>query len=574
MTLWRATDGIKPSQGVFRVWDKGKERLFQVDDPDLLKALSLSDSSDAAAIKMLPLFKPFRALTRTLRTGATLTPEFMARNPFRDQVTAAVFSKHGFVPFFDGFRGMLSVLGKDQYYKDWIKSGGRYSGLYDIEGPTMRKTLERVIRDPGALEQAALMLRHPLQTLGAMSSAFENATRVGEFRRAIDAGVDPRTAANASKDVTLNFSRSGLKGKVANQVLAFFNAGLQDVDKLIRAHREAPVRTTTKAFLAITVPSILTWALGKDDPKIQNLPEWRKDFFWNLNVKGTVLSLPKPFLLGALYGTSVEKALDYASGRDPNAVRKALNAIYQVGSPARGDMIAATNAFKPLVENMTNYSFFQGRPLVSEAQRQLSPGMQFGPSTSETAKFVGKQLNQSPIMIDNLIRGYFGGLGRYGTDATDWLLLKAQGADTPAPPAKTISERPLIKGFVKQPYEPSAYVQRFYDGLNKAEMRLNDLRAYGQQLDSPGMREFLKQNRDQVAWYNAGHGDGTLMTELRKTRDDLSDINKAMVAVQQSRGISAQEKSKRLIRLGEMRDKLAEAAFKTYIHPSDRKKVF
>lgn len=575
LTIWRAADGVNAKQGVFRVWEGGKERLFQVDDGDLLRALSLSDSIDASVVRLLPLFKPFAAITKFLRVGATLTPEFIARNPFRDQVTAAVFSRYGFVPFFDGFRGLLSVLRKDQYYRDWIKQGGRYSGLYDVESASMRHALERAIADPNVLQQAMSWVRHPLQTLAQISSAMEEATRVAEYRRASNAGADAVVAANAAKDVTLNFSRSGLKGKVVNQLMAFFNAGLQDLDKMVRAHKQAPVRTVAKAFMYITVPSILTWLLGKDDQEIQNLPEWRKSFFWNLHIGDHVYSLPKPFLLGALYGTSVEKGLDYAYGRDPNAVKKALDAIWSVGSPARGDMITATNAFKPLVENITNYSFFKGQPLVNEGQAKLSPALQFNPTTSETGKFVGRLLGVSPIKIDNLIRGYFGGLGKYGTDGIDWAMLKMQSRDTPVPPARDVSQLPLIRGFMKQPYEPSEYVGRFYRAIDEAERRQNDFRTYGDRLDAAGMKEFFMKNRDPLAWYNAQSGDDrTVMTELRGIRENLSDINKAMVVIQQSRTISAQDKAARLGQLSRLRDQISKAAFDTMVHPIDRQKVF
>ena len=102
-----------------------------------------------------------------------------------------------------------------------------------------------------------------LNTLQKVSELMEMGTRIGEFRRAIRAGASPLEAANAAKDISLNFARAGFKGKVWNQLRAFFNASVQDVDKLVRAHKANPGRTAAKAFAYITVPTIGAWYLAR-----------------------------------------------------------------------------------------------------------------------------------------------------------------------------------------------------------------------------------------------------------------------------------------------------------------------
>jgi hypothetical protein len=602
MTLWRATNNISAKKGQYSVWKNGKERMFQLDDPDLLQALSLSRALENKGSAWASIVKPFALSTKWLRMGATLTPEFIARNPFRDQISAGLYSEYGYVPFFDGFKDVFGVMGKNADYQAWLRGGGKYSSLYDVEGLTLQARLTDLIKEPTAL-QTALDLINPLniiRNLAKASSILEETTRVGEDRRALASGASPTEAAWASKYVTLPFASGGRRSKAVNQLIAFFNANMLDVRKFADHHRffsrsgesrARAQRTFLRGLRYITVPSLIAWYLGKDDPETQNLPEWRKRYFWNVNIpraverggrlidpdfnieKDWILSLPKPFLAGAIYGTSVEKGLDYISGRDPNAIRKLFGAILQSG-PATESIVVAANLFKPLVENISNYSFFTGRKLVSEGLQRLSPGMQFHAGSSETAKFVGKIINVSPIKIDNLIRSYAGGLGKYGTDVVDWAMLKFQAQDTPIRPKRQLSEYPIIRGFTKQPHEPSEYVQRFYKAIDRAGARLNDFGAYGQQLNAPAMRTFLTKNRDELAWYNADAGEATMMTRLREVRDNLSDINKAMVAVQQSRIINSQEKARRLKLLGDTRDRLAEAAFKNYVHPTDRAKVF
>lgn len=584
-TIFRAVDGVSAKDGTFSIWKDGRQKLHQLGDEALLRALTLADSSDATLIQKMPFFKPAAWITDKLRTGATLSAEFIARNLLRDQVTAAVFSRNGFVPLYDSARGIFSVLSKDHWYRDWMKSGASHSGLFESSARNVQEALREVIKEPTALSQA-LELANPLniiRNLGRASSAIEQSTRVAEYRRAIGGGKSEVEAANDAKDVTLNFSRHGAKGKVVNQLVAFFNAGLQDIDKIARAHREAPLRTMTKAFLYITAPSILAWYLGKDDKRIQNLPEWRKSYFWNVNLGSTddpesfVLSVPKPFLLGAIYGTGAEKALDYISSRDPNAVWKFGASLLQSAVPGGGLTVLPT-ALKPIIENITNYSFFTGRKLINESQQKLDTGLQFNPETSETAKLIGPALGIAPIMVDNMVRGWLGGLGKTGLDAIDWTMVKL-GLVTPAQsPAKSWRELPGMRAFFGSPYAPNEYTSRFYKAMDVVEQRLKTFDAYGTRLMPGDMKRYFDANKDPIVWYKAQLSSGRdapeVITELRKTRDSMGDIGKAMVIVQNRRDITPEEKRKLLINLKDARDKIAQAAFDTYVHPIDRRKVF
>ena len=580
MTVFRAADSVKASEGVFTVHMDGKPVSFQVEDKELLRALTLMDSADAEVFNKFPLLRMMRAFTNVLRKGATLTPEFLIRNPFRDQIIAGVYSKHGFIPFWDGFRGTLSMLRQDSTYRAWIKAGGKYSGLYDVEQGDHNAALQAAVQGNRTALEQALYLSNPLNVLKQLQAAselMESGTRISEFRRAKAAGLSDVEAGNAARDVTLNFARGGYRGAVANKMVAFFNAALQDMDKMVRTFKERPVAATFKAVAYISVPSAFVWWLGKDDDEIQNLPEWRKSFFWNINMRQIggvpfILSVPKPFLLGALFGKSVEKGLDAAYLTDPNAVNKWFSAVIQ-NTLLRGDAGIPT-AFKPMIEGMTNYSFFKGAPLENQSMQALSPGMRANPSTSEVAKLVGSQLNVSPILIDNTVRGYLGGLGKYGLDAVDYALIKSRAVDVPPPPAKDPQEWPMLRALASGPAESSAYVSRFYKALDLAETRMRDFKAYGDRMQTRDQADFWRKNRNQIAYYSADAGGVPVMTRVRQTRDQLSEINKAMLMVRNARGLSPEFKRDRLRVLADQRDTMAKAAFTVLVHPADRKKTY
>ena len=88
-------------------------------------------------------------------------------------------------------------------------------------------------------------------------------------------------------------------------------------------------------------------------------------------------------------------------------------------------------AIKPVIEAVTNYSFFTGRELEGVYQRgQLLPSQRTRAGTSELAKaiskftesIVGENNAVSPIMIDNTLQGYFGSVAGMVTMGTDQLL--------------------------------------------------------------------------------------------------------------------------------------------------------
>jgi hypothetical protein len=449
-----------------------------------------------------------------------------------------------------------------------MKAGGRYSDFVASDRGNLQDTLKDVVKDPGMLKQALSWAdpRNALKTLQALSEATESATRVSEYRRAIQAGATPLQAANASKEVSLNFARGGFKGKALNQLSAFFNASVQDIDLMMRRHAESPFKTAGKAAMYITLPSMIAWYLGKDDEKIQSLPEWRKNFFWNLHLGGHVWSFPKPFLLGQLYGSSFERAADYISKRDPQAIKKWMSATLQA-TPADPANFVPT-AMRPLIETWANKSMFRGTGLEAGGQEKLEPWARFGPQTSQIARSIAAELpdaaNLGPQKVDNLMRGYLGGLGKYGSDAVDWFAQHTRLGDVPDAPAKDWTEYPVVKGFANSPYQASAWVDRFYQAATAGQQALATAKKLPAIASTARQAQYIKDNQERVAWYYAK------APGIAKAQDDLGQINRAMVMVQNDRTVTPQQKRERLLDLGAQRDAIAEQAFKQLIEPHDR----
>ena len=569
--VWRAVSAMQPKDGIFRVWQNGEEKDFQVGDPELLRSLTLADATDAAMMNKWPLVKWFKLATAIKRAGSTLTFEFMGRNPFRDQITAGIYSKYGYIPFVDMFHTIFSVLKRDDLYWDWVKNGGRYSDFIAADRTDLRQTLESVIKDPNILQQALSWINpvNVLQNLQKLSEVMELTTRIGEYRRGIAAGATPMEAANASKEVTLNFGRHGFSGAVVNRVVAFFNAGVQDPARMAREWKARPKQMLLRNLLEITGLSLLLWWWNKDDEEINKLPAYRRTLFWNINLARLggpklILSFPKPFLEGILFGTSAEMALNFAWKKDKHAITDWFQAIQsQIPNPLAWDLT------RPTIEVMANYDFFKNQQIVNSSLQRLPAEFQTRPETSILTTKVGQRIGVSPIMIEHWIRGHFAGLTQYGLDLADIVLMHGLALDVPPAPAKRISDLPLLRGFRPSPYAPSKYVDQFYSGAQAAEERIAALRN-----PLTGFKavktHWFKQNKMATLWYLAPDHGKPRITSIRKIQEGMNNQTRAMSLIQQSMNMDPETKRQKLIEIKDQRDAAAKAALMMYIFPDDR----
>jgi hypothetical protein len=588
MNIWRQARSTSSKDGIFSAWVDGKQEIWQISDTELYKSLSMADDTDAKVLMKAPGLNIMSSLTRILRAGATLTPDFMFRNFFRDPIGAFIYSKHKFVPIWDGVKGIMSAVKRDQWYWDWKKSGGSYSDFVMGSNGGLTETLKDVVKDPNQLQQALEWANplHVIKNLEKLSEFTERGTRIAVYRRAVEAGINPQVAANLSKDTTLNYAKHGYKAYIVNKFSAFFNASIRDMDKLITEHaklfsdkpgdRKTAVGMMIRATTAITGPSILAWYLGKDDPEIQALPAWRKTLFWNFNLSDMagepfIMSLPKPFMLGQLYGSSVEAALDYGYRKDPKLVGEwAKQTMAQLPNPIR-ELVG--DAVLPTMGVVANYNWFTKRKIVADGQAKLQPKYQYNPETSEVAKAIGGLLDISPLKIDYMVRAHLGGTGKYGVDLVDAALVGMMGQDLPERPAKRWYDLPGIKAFHTSPYASDKYLDAFYRGLELAEQRHGTLSAMAQ----TKMRDFdpkwWEKNKNANVYYEVGDGSGgdKKLTSLRQAGMMLGEYTKAMLMVQNSRQMDAETKRQRLIQIAQGRNALARQAYENLLHPDDRR---
>jgi hypothetical protein len=201
---------------------------------------------------------------------------------------------------------------------------------------------------------------------------------------------------------------------------------------------------------------------------------------------------------------------------------------------------------KPLVENYFNHSFFTGRPIVSDYMADMPKAEQFNAGTSALAKALGDATNQSPIMIDNLLRGYTGPLMNY-VNAVSFHLVN-QFSDKPQP-AKKFVEEPLIRSFFKDATNGSQNLNDFYDMLAQTE---GVAKAYKRALDEGRMDDAGSLMADNKT-------DMVSKQSLAQLNTQLQGIGHAIKAISNGAGDS-DSKRMQVDALKEMQKSLAASA--------------
>lgn len=527
----------KATDSTFYVWEGGKKKTYAT-SPELLSALKMTNKEG-----MSMLVKVLRVPAGWLRSGATLSPEFILRNPVRDMISASLYSKHGFIPVWDTMRGLSLYLKKGKEYWDYMNSGAAQSTMVSLDRDYLHGRMRDLLKKKSVLSMCA----NPIEALRALSEATEMATRLAEFDLAKNGytgignrlfGKDRKPLSNTeagieARDVTLDFGRHGKSTQSLNQTIAFFNAAIQGTDKMIREFKAHPGQMTMKTFMGITVPSLVLWYLNKDDPRYQELPQWQKDIFWVIPGKDTLYKIPKPFELGILFGTVPERMMQYMydkeKGRNGPGFKGLGGSIWSNLAPS-----FIPTGLLPAIEWISNYSFFMGRNIVPLSQSKLTDRQQYGPYTSYLARKVGNAFDLSPRKIDNTIQDVGGNLAALGNSIID----QAAGLDETRP-AKRWSEAPGVRGFTATPYASSDSVQRLRDDYSQQEKLYNE----------------FKMTKQKPEGYDAAK-----YVRYKNAMDAMQWTYKAQKKVMDSDRLSSEEKRERIDRIKMQQTNIARRA--------------
>lgn len=524
--LWRTLNTeSSPTRHVFYVWRNGEKEYYATHDRAMYEAITMYSSVKAGNN---PLTRALSLPARMLRAGTAKALRFaLGRNLQRDNFQAAVYGK-GYRPFYDFFKGAMHVVKGDAVFQDFLEQGGA-QGLSSVGRDRMKELKSEIYN-----ERERNPIKATWNALGKLTEISELGTRVGQYERALDLGMSKEEAVYTARDL-MNFMIGGRITKVANQQVPFLTAGIQDLNKLYRAHfhdGKFDMGTVRRGVMWLTMPSLALWFWnnGDDDrrKKYQSIENWKRNSFWWIILnKDVAIPIAKPFSLGMIYASLPERFMDYWVGKDRRAVEGFGKTLFAQMMPGVMPLYMSL-----LVELGLNRSFFYERDIVPQSEQKLEPYLQYGPYTTEWAKAAGRITGWSPRKIEYAVYGVTGSLGKEVSGVVNNIW---QGATGISRPAKEWYEYiPGSEAFISSTRHFRGPVDRWNDNFPQLEMALKTaqtiLQREGAGALSDRQRILLTYEQDvrNILKLNSGKGG---IWELQRAKNDVA-VRKDLTARQ------------------------------------------
>lgn len=508
------------------VYKDGKAEYWQF-APEIYESLK-----GLGELRTNTIFSLITLPSKLARFMITRGPSFMIRNPLRDTFERAVNSRSGGKPW-DIFQGYTN----EELARYEVFGGGQF-GNYIIDRHTwnreINKTMREMVKDPRNIVVSPLKLGSLWSHLGESS---EKLGRIAEFRRAFDKAkkdlakdhpnltpdeLDYNAALRAAGEARglLDFAKAGVVMKYINQAIPFSNAGMRGLAKSVYGMYENPARYAMNWGLYVMMPTLAVMLWNRRDPETwkeyEQLPAYRRDFFWNLKAGDYWISIPKPHLLGVLSG-GVERIVSRILGEKHAAegFGKSLANALPVSNIAE-----ASGPLKTFMELHFNRDTFRDRDIVPPYEKDLRLELRKGKAhASEIAKAIASTVGADPRNIDFILNSMGGwgnmatGFTRTNSDLTT-SALRSTGLIS-EPPATTSTDvqwimdyarlngklsHPLIKslnGYRQKVFDSKDYTQKVA-AAKKLRAEATKLRANIEAGKIPSMKPKLKSVNSTV----------------------------------------------------------------------------
>ena len=405
-----------------------------------------------------------------------------------------------------------------------------------------------------------------------------------------------RRAAVDSRDISLDFESGGLASKWMNRYSPFFNATvlgtrrffselipvdvpaalefLETVDwRSLSADVEAfrnfvgkskpEAARAAKIFARLAAVCAIAAAVQAAcmGPEEDELSDWEKNRYVFFRAGGEIFRVP----------ISPDLALFF--GIVKNVVRRGFRPEEPADWSVWRDICdmfpgSLPPPLKALLEWLTGYSFFRGRPIEGASMQNRLPSDRISSSTSSTSMAVARWLSDglgievSPAQVDNAVQNIFAGLGTtLVKTALDPLAERAAGL--PSKPDSGILSAPGLGAFRRNPYSPSRYVADFAETARTAEQYVASGRisAAGRMPE----RELSGENLRKALWYRER------IRGIRRMNQVLGEYNAQAARVRNSDD-SPKEKDEQLRALTAAKNRLAKTAFERYDYEYNKRR--
>lgn len=542
----------------------GNRVYLQFTEQDIFNSImALDKNSNSWFLKLMS------KLNMPLRYGATMANiGFAIPNMIADTAQAAMYSEAGFIPVIDNVIGILDILAAqnktvrnfvNKYAPEYAKKIEYLYNIYQQSGASgstrlsqYRKSSQEIMKDIYGTKNSETLgikesfkpLKRLLDIMTYIPELSEQSTRFRVFERNYEAyknkggsEIDARTkAAIEARDATQDFGRTGTAMREINQLIPFSAARVGSVYTFSEKVTQNTKKTMTRIAL-LSVLAMLIKAIGYDDKEIEELNQRKKNDNFVLNIGGTIVTIKKPQGVLRSILSLEEYVLDLATGhieegKEGEMLGKWLETALMDNLPADEIGGLVPNAIAPIIENAYNKDFYYNSDIVKSYDLDLPESQQYYDYTSQLAIFLGKIFNYSPAKIDNLISGYFGGLGTQVTNIIDNISGKL-GLSVEKP-AMGAEDNAIGKRFVVNVNENSASIDEVYTLKDELTKKLN------------GGTITSEENKQ--------------LETLKQATSDMAALNKQIKAIKKDLTMSGTEKADKIKPLQEQKTDVARKA--------------
>ena len=458
------------SDNIFVAKVNGKDVYVELADKRLGRALKGSDGTGSSTLATIN--RAMGKLNRYLSNiNTSYNPEFMITNLVRDLQTAGVN-----VQQFDA-KGMVGAMAKDyrkafvgikraivngdessewsQIYRDFVRDGGQNSAnpmtsiadqveninkiLGDIQEDGIRGKFNKVKNSFVGKGAGSI-----LNFLENYNTVIENAIRVTTYHNLKKQGFSGARAAQAARNVTVNFGKGGELKTFMNSWYLFYNASIQGSFALFNALlRSKKVQAIWIGLIGMgALQDFVNSLVSEEDEDgiliYDKIPDYILEHnmvlpLGDLGAGRDYLAIPMPYGLNAAVnaGRALSRTMrgEYsASEGGLSMVMTAVDALNPIGGTENLYNFAVPTAFDPFVEIMRNENY-AGVPVYKQAYPgDDSPDSQrYFNNVSPSAKWVAENLNSltggtseisgfvdwNPEIMDYWFDFLTGGIGRF-----------------------------------------------------------------------------------------------------------------------------------------------------------------
>ena len=471
-----------------------------------------------------------------LRKAVTASPLYAAKQLFRDSVAAPLLSGADFTPVMGAIKQIGSPT-KNVLERRGVTGGQIFTGTSE----DLTRTLKRIVENkPGWFNSLAKW-----ETIAMEADA---TTRRAQYNSYIKQGLSEMEATLMSLE-SMNFSKRGASPSmhVIGSLIPFFNAQIQGLNVLYKAMTgkmpfNERLRIQEKLYtrgMMLAASTLAYTAMMQDDEAYKNATPEQKYGNWFLRIPGVdePVRLPVPFEIGYIFKALPEAIYNSAvNEHGSEEAVKAFSNILKMTIPG-GSSYGVPQAIRPALEAFMGKSFYTGRDILSQHEKGLLPEAQYRETTSEVAKYFGSLTGQSPIVIEELVRGYTGPLGVALLQAVSLGIPKGE---SPEKAYKRLSEMPLV-GSAFQPNDAGGIIASTYDRmveLKKVENTVDELISKGRRADAMELLEkrgneyaaaelsdfYTSNMRELTSYENAIRASSMTPQEKRAALDNVRQI--------------------------------------------------